>query len=379
VFLLGGLAVLVRPELGFSEARLGTAVAIFFLLGAIGSSPAGHLADRIGGPRSLRAGLTASVLALTAMTLARSWWHLAISLAVAGAGHAVLQVGANRLLAVDVPSGSQGLAFGIKQSAIPLATMTGGAAVPLIASQFGWRAAYGIAAAGAAMTLLVIEGRRRRRPRPTHRSDVRVTGHARPFSRPHLLAIALAAGLGAGAANALAAFLVEFAASLGAPLNLAGTLLATVSVIGLSTRVAIGRLADLHGAAGVGAVAVMLGLGVIGFATLPVSTAGSALLWVSATLAFAGGWGWPGLLTFIVARENAATPGSATGIMQSGVFTGAVAGPLLFGLGITALSYEIAWRAAAVAQLVGAIVLLVVARQRRTSPGGDRGSRERIG
>jgi MFS family permease len=369
-FMLGGLAVLVRAELEFSEAQLGTAVATFFLLGAIGSTPSGHLADRIGGRRSIRLGLIGSVAALTAMTLAGAWWHLAVALAIAGIGHALLQIGANRSLADDVDVRSQGLAFGIKQSAIPAATMTAGAAVPLIGTQLGWRWAYGFAAAGAAMTLVTLHARRRGRERSRRRTMGLGHDRGQPFTRPQLFALGLAAGLAAGSANALAAFLVEFAASLGTPLGQAGTLLATVSLLGLVTRITIGRLADLHGAAGLGAVAALLGVGGIGFALLPAATSGSALLWVAATLAFAGGWGWPGLLMFIVARENAAVAGSATGIVQSGVFTGAVVGPLLFGFAVTGLSYGVAWRASALAQLLGAVVLAGVLMQRRTVPAG---------
>lgn len=360
--------MLVRTELEFSEARLGAAVAVFFLLAAIGSTPAGRVADRIGGRQSVRAGLVASVIALTAITVSQRWWHLAVALAVAGVGHAVLQTGANRLLADDVPPRSQGLAFGIKQSAMPLATMTAGVAVPLVGTQLGWRWAYGLAVIGATMTLMVVHARRRGRNRQVRHVVASTHSASVPFSRPQLLALALAAGLAAGAANALAAFLVDFAASLGTPLDLAGTLLAVVSLTGLVTRVMFGRLADLHGAIGVGSVAVLLGVGGIGFALLGVATVGSPMLWVSATLAFVCGWGWPGLLTFIVARQNVAFAGSATGVMQSGVFAGAVAGPLLFGIAITTMSYTVAWRAGAAAQVLAAVVLGGVALRRRSTP-----------
>ena len=61
------------------------------------------------------------------------------------------QPAANLLLARAVPADRQGLAFGIKQSAIPAAAMLGGLAVPSIALTWGWRWAF---AAGGAFALM---------------------------------------------------------------------------------------------------------------------------------------------------------------------------------------------------------------------------------
>lgn len=366
--MLGGFAVLIRDELQFSEAALGVAVATFFAAAAGGSAPAGRLADRIGARHALQLGLGAAAAALLAMTVATSWWQLTAALAVAGAGHAVLQVGSNLLLANDVPATMQGLAFGIKQSAVPLATLLAGVAVPVIGTQFGWRAAYGGAAA-AALAILAINRRLRRRPSSARPPRPGNSGAA-PFTRPELRALALAVAFGAASANALAAFLVEYAVSIGVPVGRAGVLLATASALGLVARIVIGRIADLHPSADLIAVAGLLTAGTVAFAALPAAGSGSALLWAGAAVGFAGGWGWPGLFTFIVARQNSTEPATATGVTQTGIFAGAVAGPLLFGLAVSASSYQLAWHGAAVAQLTGAVLVLVARRRwrRRTNP-----------
>lgn len=362
-FFFGGLAVLIRDEFGFSEARLGAMVAVFFALGAMGSAPAGRLADRVGARRALRAGLGATFVALALTPLARTWWQLTLALAVAGLGHAVLQVGANLLLSTNVPARIQGLAFGIKQSAIPLATLTAGAAVPAIGTRYGWRWAY-VGAAAAAGLVLAAQSVRRRAATATRAARPTPTASPAAFPRRDLLVLAVAVGFGAGSANALAAFLVTYASEAGMPVDRAGILLATVSAVGLATRVGVGGLADWRRSADLVGVAVLLVAGSIGFATMPVVDPGTWTLWAAATVAFAGGWGWPGLLTFIVARTNAHAPAAATGVTQAGIFAGAVAGPVLFGLAASALSYQVAWRGAAVAQLVGALLVLAVRRAR---------------
>lgn len=362
-FFFGGLAVLIRAEFGFSEARLGAMVAVFFALGAMGSAPAGRLADRVGARPTLRGGLAATFAALALTPLARTWWQLTLALAVAGVGHAVLQVGANLLLSTNVPARVQGLAFGIKQSAIPLATLTAGAAVPAIGTRHGWRWAY-VGAAAAAGVVLAVQSVRRGTATTSRTARPRPPAMPEAFPHRDLLVLAVAVGFGAGATNALAAFLVTYASETGMPVDRAGILLATVSAIGLATRVGVGALADWRRSSDLVGVAVLLIAGSVGFAAMPVVDAGAWTLWAAATVAFAGGWGWPGLLTFIVARTNAHAPAAATGVTQAGIFAGAVAGPVLFGLAADRLSYAVAWRGAAVAQLAGALLVLTVRRTR---------------
>lgn len=48
VFLLGGLAVLVRRDLAFGELQLGLAVSTFFAVAAVAAVPAGRIAARLG-------------------------------------------------------------------------------------------------------------------------------------------------------------------------------------------------------------------------------------------------------------------------------------------------------------------------------------------
>lgn len=375
-FFLGALTVLISEDLGFSEALLGSTVAVFFASAALSAAPSGRLSDRIGARPALRLGLAGSVVALATMALSRSWWQLALGLAVAGFGHAVLQVASNLLLTNDVAPRIQGLAFGIKQSAIPAATLIAGASLPIIGTRLGWRWTYGVAAIAATLVFML---QRRWHGLALRRAPGRPAATVIPdaaFTPRELLALAVAVGLAAAAANSLAPFLVAYAVKSDMAVGRAGVLLASASALGLAARVLIGWLADTRGRSEVTWVAGLLVIGGAAFATLPLSTGAAPVIWVAGSLAFAAGWGWPGLFTFIVARENAHEAASATGVTQAGVFVGAVAGPLLFGVAVSSLSYEVAWLGAAAAQFAAALLLLLVrsARRSRLSSGrfGDR-------
>ena len=76
---------------------------------------------------------------------------------------------------------------------------------------------------------------------------------------------------------------------------------------------------------------------------------------VGAAVAFGSGWAWPGLFNLAVVRLNPSAPAAATGITQTGVYVGALTGPIAFGLVVDAWGYGMAWSLAA-ASSVGAAV-----------------------
>ncbi|MFD0820716.1 MFS transporter, partial [Micromonospora zhanjiangensis] len=140
VFLVGGLAVQMGRELGFSPAGLGLAVAVYFGVSALASVPSGALVERLGPARVARAGILLAAGSLLAIAvLARSYPVLVILLAVGAGADALGQLASNLALARQVPAGRQGLSFGVKQAAIPVSTLLAGAAVPAFALTVGWR------------------------------------------------------------------------------------------------------------------------------------------------------------------------------------------------------------------------------------------------
>jgi MFS family permease len=350
-FLTGGLAVQIRSELDFGSAALGLAVAVFFVTASLASVVMGRLVERIGSHRAMRVSATGSAAALLGVALfAGSWAGLVACLVIGGLANAVAHPATHLSLAREVPANRQGFSFGIKQAAIPAATLLAGLAVPTIAVTLGWRWAFaGSAALALGISLLV--------PAETL-GGVRKLKEARAGDVPTtpLVLLALGIGLGSAAATPLGAFVVESSVASGLRVETAGLLLALGSAVGIVVRVVFGHLADGMGGGRLRLVAAMLGVGVVGFLLL---ASGSGGLIVPGTLlAFGAGWGWPGLFNFAVVKTNPNAPAAATGITQTGASGGAALGPLVFGLVVEAASYDAAWLLCGAIALVALVAIL---------------------
>jgi MFS family permease len=92
------------------------------------------------------------------------------------------------------------------------------------------------------------------------------------------------------------------------------------------------------------------------------ATGEEALIVPGALLAFAAGWGWPGLFNFAVVKTSPGAPAAATGITQTGASGGAAVGPLVFGLVAEAASYQVAWLVCG-AFALGSLVAIVAGRR----------------
>ncbi|HKH75419.1 MAG TPA: MFS transporter, partial [Rubrobacteraceae bacterium] len=242
-FLTGGLAVQIRVELGFGAGALGLLVAVFFAASALFSVVSGRVVERIGSSRGMRLSALTGACSMTAVAvLADSWWGLVACLVFGGLGNAVSHPSTHLLLAREVSPDRQGLAFGIKQAAIPTATLLAGLAVPTLAVTAGWRWAFAVGAVLALVVALLVP----RRGEDGYGHGIRRVGEARAGDAP-LAALALLAvgiGLGSVAANPLGVFLVESAVDAGIGVGAAGLLLALGGAVSVVVRVVFGRLAD---------------------------------------------------------------------------------------------------------------------------------------
>ena len=351
VFLLGGLAVLVRADLGFSEVQLGLAASTFFTVAALTAVAAGRVAARTGAWTATVLGAGLSAAALVGMSAAGSYAVLLLALAVAGVANSLAQIGTNGTLAEVVPKHRQGLAFGIKQAAIPAATLVAGFSLPLVGLTLGWRVSFA-AAALLAVVYVLLAPRTGRRPR-TAGTAGRAPGDVAVVA---LSVVAAAAALASAAVNGLAAFLVESAVASGLSPSGAGVLLGTGSALGVAARVLVGWLADRRAGGHLRVVAGMMATGAVGMALF--ATGAPAAFFAGTALVFALGWSWPGLLTFAVVRLHPAAPARASSYTQTGVFAGGATGPLAFGLLVSAGSYRLAWSAAAVAMVLASVAMV---------------------
>ena len=364
-FLTGGLAVQIRGEMGFGSAALGLAVALFFVSSSTASVVMGRAVERIGAHRGMRLAVLGSAASLSCVAIfAGSWAGLVLCLVFGGLSNAMTQPATHLSLAREVPAGRQGYSFGIKQAAIPTATLIAGLAVPVIALTLGWRWAFaGGALLALGMAFLI----------PSEKAGgVEKVAEARSSDAPMgpLVLLAVGIGLGSAAATPLGAFVVESSVESGLRVGTAGLLLALGSAASIAVRVLFGRLADGMGGGRLRLVAGMLGAGVAGFVML--STGSPALVVPGVLLAFAAGWGWPGLFNFAVVKTSPGAPAAATGVTQTGASGGAAVGPILFGLVVEAAGYGTAWLFCGFLALAAVVAILAGRRMvlRGRSNGG---------
>lgn len=355
-FLLGGLASLVRADLNFDEARLGLAVGAFYGSSALAAVPGGRLAERLGARRSFLIGIGFAVASLGGIAMfARTWAALLPFLALAGASNGITQSAASLAIARGVRPHRRGVAFAIKQSAVPVASLLAGLAVPLIGLTVGWRWAFGLGAVMALGLLALLPAREPEVPHAAPQPHVRVKFDRRELRG--LIIVAVASGCGAVAANSMGAFYVESAVAGGQPLAAAGLLLSLGSVTGIITRLTLGWLADRHSFDPLRVVGGMMIVGTIGFLVLAYG-GGFTLLLAGTLLAFTAGWGWPGLMQLAVVSEHLHAPAAASGIAHSGALSGGLVGPIAFGAVVARYGYTTGWRMVAVVALCGGSLLL---------------------
>jgi predicted MFS family arabinose efflux permease len=355
LFLTGGMAVQIGRDLGFGPTGVGLLAACYAASAMLGSAPLGGRVGTLGVRRSLRAAAITAAVALTGAALAPNAGWLAAALLLAGTANAIGQPAGNATVAQHVAATRFGLAFAIKQSGIPLATLLAGLAVPTVALTIGWRYAYAAAAVVAAATVIL--------PPPDRSAAQRRPEGRVPADRTvPLWALAAALSLAVVAATSIGAFGASGAVAIGLAEGQAGLLVAAGGLAGLSVRLGAGVLADRAQVRALRAVAGLMCAGALGWTAMA-----AAFVFDTATpfaigllVANAFGWGWPGLLHLAVARLFPTATAAASGVTQTGVAAGLLLGPLLLGLLIGSLGWAAAWAAAAAAAVAAAALTAAV-------------------
>ncbi|MBY8862896.1 MFS transporter [Nocardia sp. CA2R105] len=353
-YLTGTLAISMGPELGYTPSALGWLMGARFAAAASASAVAGRWVERFGATGGMRAAvLTVAATSISIGWFVRNPFVFGALFCLNGVALAAVQPAVDIWVARTVSGKRQGLAFGVKQAAVPTAALLAGFAAPVAAAGTGWRAVWLVVGASAVAVGVCLPWR----SGGTAMAAATSTGRSRAQgSTSVLVVLAVCFGFGSVAVVTSTTFLVVSLVAAGSDEGGAGAVLAASSAVAITARLVLGYWADrirgdllviLCGFQVVGAVAfLMLGL---------VSGAGYL---IAAPVAFALGLGWPGLLLLVVVRENARAPGAATGIVNTGSYIGSIAGPAIFGLLAARFGYSAGWLFTASCLLAAAMTAL---------------------
>ncbi len=348
LFLTGAMAVQISRDFGVVPAAVAVLASLFAVASMASSAPLGRQVRRLGVRRSLRVTSVLSALALLVAACAPSIWLLGAAMLLAGTGNGLGQPAGNALVAAQVSVARYGLGFAIKQSAIPVATMLGGLAVPFLALTIGWRSAYFVAAMVSLGVMFLV---------PPDRAPA--AGRSESPVPPRLVwpLWGLAVGLAAAvfAATSIGALGAAGGVHVGLSEATAGYLVAAGGLAGLTIRLIAGTYADRVHFDSLRAVAVLILVG--GFGWLVMATEQPVPFAIGLVIANAFGWGWPGLQHLSMARRFPTATAAASGISQTGIAAGLLLGPAVLALMVTTLGWSWAWLTAATAAFIGSAVI----------------------
>lgn len=358
-FMVGGLAVQIKDDLGANETAFGAAVTAGFIAAALSAPFGGRIADRLGARRAILIGSSISGLSLMGLGLVvDDVTTLVAFLALGGLAVAFIDPALAVLVGQTVTPSRHGLAFGVKEASIPASTLLAGLAVPAIALTVGWRWAFALGLVPFLLVVLLLP--RLSLSYAPRKVDETSKSHAPPSRRLPITVASIAATLGIAAASGVGIFLTDSAVAMGVEPGQAGILLAVGSIAGVAARIWSGWLADRRRGLQFGLIASMLAVGAAAMAIG--GTANTALLVVATVGVFTGGWAWTGLFFLSLVRTNPNAPGAAAGIGTGGLSLGNAIGPVLFGFAAGSVGYGTAWLLAGGAALVAAALMAWAAR-----------------
>lgn len=362
IWLLSAYSPFVIESLGLTSALYGLLIATFFGFSALTGIWLGGSTARNGWVNGVVYTSILAAFGLLAMSvLANSWIIMALGIAVSALANSLSQPAANLAIASAISQKRMGLAFGIKQAALPVATFLVGASAPLFRFDEGWRAAFGLIAIFSLSFGAFVQLRTRHRlatplSMAVASRAIRTQVAKGTFSKP-LTLLAIAAGLGTATTMTFAGFLVLYAVEIGLTPQQGALVLSIGSFTGIVSRVVSGYFADRRAGRHLVVVSAMMVGGALGYLLIALSSE-IILLSIASSLAFGLGWAWNGVFHLAIVRINPSRAANSTGVIQSGMALGATLGPAAFGLALT-VSFQLAWTALAACMLIAAIMVIV--------------------
>jgi sugar phosphate permease len=317
----------------------------------IGLLPWGLVTDRIGERRALAIGLGGCGALLALMSSVDSAVAAGGLLALAGGVGASVQSASGRALMQWFAPAQRGLAFGVRQTAVPVGGVIGALALPALAAAGGVEAAFlflgGFCVASAVVGYAVLRELPSEGVEPEHVSWT--------LGDRQLWVLCGAGGLYVTAQMVLFSFLVLYLHDeRGFSAAGAAGVLAAAQIVAMFLRIGVGRWSDVVRSR-------IVPLRLIGLATTATFAAAAVLLGAPdvvvvtlLVLATALSAAWNGL-SFLAAAElaGAARSGAAIGFQQTVLSISGVVVPPLFALTVGLSSWRLGFLAAALAPLAG--------------------------
>ncbi|MEO9061062.1 MAG: MFS transporter [Nitrosospira sp.] len=233
LYAVSTLGPLLSRDLSFEPASLGYLVMSSFGLAAILSLWAGTIVDRIGSRYALIGLFTVIALAFTLIATAETFQGLVVATALCGVAQALANPVTNLLIAQQVSPEKKAKVVGLKQSGVQFAALFAGLALPGIAFQYGWQAAFGVVVPVALLFGIVTP----------FLIPAQQNGTGKGFMVPlpnslllRLMGIQFCVGT---SLSTFVTFLPTFATRQGMPLSLAGTLIAVFGIMGMLSRIVL--------------------------------------------------------------------------------------------------------------------------------------------
>lgn len=349
---LGAYAPGVRDTLGLTLAQLGTISLVFFLSSSAAYVPSGAVIERFGPIKVIQiAGVIHGMALIAGGSFAQSAFGMMAMMSITGALHSALQVAVTVWIAGRIPIERQGLALGLKQSAIPFGALVAGLSLTQIGSG-AWRSVF--IATGVVIVLLAV----------VVVPPLLVTRElARPsvkqlFTLDKPLAMLMIAGfICTTSVIPLTVYLVESLVARDWTEIAAGTVLTVGAGANLIARLTCGFLVDRDQRRAHRLLLVMISSGGVGFLLLATPGMPFAGILLGAVLAYGLGWGWLGVYVFVVVRDNRNRAAAASALVHTGTSGGSAFGPFVGGFLATAYGYLPLWVACAIGMFIVTTIL----------------------
>ena len=352
---LPAIAPALRAEYDLGLTGIGVFLAAQWVGLTLGLLPWGLVTDRVGERRALAAGLAGCGVLVAAAALADGAVAAGALLVVAGAVGASVQSASGRAVMQWFAPAERGLAFGIRQTAVPVGGFVGALVLPALTSAggIGWAFVF----VGAFCVATAVVGGIVVRELPSEGVEPGDVPWTLRDSRLWLLSGG--SSMYVATQGALFAFLVLFLHDEHGLSNASAAAIFAVShVFAMGFRIGVGRWSDVIGSRFVPLRQIGLAMFVsLGVATvlLDAPTPLVAALLVAAT-ALASAWNG---LAFVAAAELSGTrrSGAAIGFQQTALSFTAVVTPPLFAAIVAASSWRAAFAVFAFLPLAGWVLL----------------------